>query len=624
MNEELKNEVTPQNNEAADRIRSYDRTEQINNTKNRINAILKPWDNEVFVFDFGHYYHDEALNDNNEPEQHFEFQSVIQGSKKYIETLFPNYEDKQTDYRYFERDIKEACNISKDTPNEIKPDNEKTHITPKKEIVAREPFKTEDWAKALAKNTDIGGCLLVSSIVKGNHQSAVWVVLKKPIRGLNSYDKKVFCYMSCEQCKKKGNGCTKTSSEEKEIKSIFDEINELLSNELVYNTELEIYRQSIRAAISQVFVRNIAHNLVPNVLERLGGVNAFSKDGIERLIKKPNAYISDIRLPMNQHNLQVAHFISYISNRCKYLSKATYGVAKEEKFFLVYGKLFKDLDANRILLNFLSGEDDFKYKVIFRHNGELFKGNNATQMRVSLPEGVLGAQAFYNILENIICNTAKHKTTDGIVEFTVNFIDIPLDKEHPFAGEDKFYRVEIWDNVPITRTDKELKEQIENIKKDNQYASYFGLTKDNEASKTTKGADYIFDSCADNPGEEKIKDAADWLVCKQNIQLNKSVIDPKNHTLRTRSLGLIEMEASAAFLRQEDLPEIESEKYDLKDGKHYNKYDNDDKYYPYFIQAFKHKLDNQEGFSLGYRFYMKKPDNSENKNNKIKKLSGLI
>ena len=234
--------------------------------------------------------------------------------------------------------------------------------------------------------------------------------------------------------------------------------------------------------------------------------------------------------------------------------------------------------------------------------------NDTNDIQVSLPAGALGAQAFYSILENIIRNTAK-PDNKGVVVYTVNFIDKPLLK-NPFAAEDQYYRVEISDNVPIKKMkEEELKHEIENIKKENQYALYFGQTKDGEASKTTKGTDDFYVSYADNTGEERITDAADLMVYKQNTQLNNSVIDPKNHTLRTRSLGLIVMEASDAFLRQEDLPEIESKKYDLKDGKHYNKFDKYANYYPYFIQTFKKELDNQEGlFSLGYRFYMKKPD----------------
>lgn len=611
MNEESVHEVTPHSIAVTDGIGPYDSREKKNETKEFINEILDSWDNGVLVFDFGHYYYDETINNDNEG-KHFFFKTEITGSKKYIETLFPNGKDTTTDYRYFDRSIKEVCNISKEK-HVIKPGEEGEYETQMKEIVSKKTFKTDEWANKLATHTDIGGCLLVSSIKAGNHQSAVWVVLKNPIEELVG----VRCCMTCEMCSEyNGRDCGRDYipfSPPEEISKIFKKIDELLFNELVFNSEQrtnnEIYRQSTRAAISQVFVRDIANNLVLNVLKHLRDEDSFSYPNLYKLINKPEAtstYTSDIELRLYNHNQQLANLFSYVADRCLYLSKATYGVAKEDGVLLVYGELFKNLDANRILLNHISGKKNFKYKIIFMYNGNPL--NDTNDIQVSLPAGALGAQAFYSILENIIRNTAKpdHKS---VVVYTVNFIDKPLLK-NPFAAEDQYYRVEISDNVPIKKMkEEELKHEIENIKKENQYALYFGRTKDNETSKTTKGTDDIYVSCADNTGEERITDAADLMVYKQNTQLNNSVIDPKNHTLRTRSLGLIVMEASAAFLRQEDLPEIEREEYDLKDGKHYNKFDKYAKYYPYFIQTFKKELDNQEGlFSLGYRFYMKKPN----------------
>ncbi|HKM12564.1 MAG TPA: SPASM domain-containing protein [Bacteroidales bacterium] len=431
----------------------------------------------------------------------------------------------------------------------------------------------------------------------------------------------------------------------------------------------EVLKQATRAAISQVFVRNIAHNIVSHVLIHLTNEKSFSPEGIYKLINKSNAYISNIVIPQynakkdkvnnkkleigieylkstieetgadfrnafeqvlplfnykinnEEKNLystqQVANLFSYVANRCLYLNEATYGVSNMVGIKRVYGELFKELDANRILLNHIPAIDNFSYKINVRHNGKILTDND--DISVSLPADVLGAQAFYNIIENIIRNTAKHNNSksdveNGVFIFTVNFIDEPLDKNDPFSDEDKYYRVEIWDNVPITSDKAKLDEEIENIKKEEKYRQYFYETKKEE--------------------KEPIKDAADLLVFKQNTRMNNSIIDPVNHTLRTGSLGLIEMEASTAFLRQIDLPEIEDDYYTLKHGEYYNKYDGKD--YPYFIQAFKKDLGKdksgvQIGYSLGYRFYMKKPekyliisDNTFNKDDKKQLLNNGI
>ena len=584
---------------------SYDSEKKINEIKQSLNKILKSWGNEVYVFDFGHYYYDEAIN-NNENEKHFFFKTVIKGSKRYIETLFPNRKDETTDYRHFDRRIKEVCNISDEVnENNEKDDSFELNV---KEIVSKKVFDTSVWAEKLASQK-IGGCLLVSSIIAGNHQSAVWVVLKKPIEGF--FTGKTYCFMPCEMCPDNYNGCSKgfLSLKEKKIYAIFSNIEDLLINELVYNSELrtksDIYHESIYAAICQVFVRIIPHNHIPNILDNLSKVEGLST-GIKHLSYEQMVYNSDIEAEQSQ---SVASFFSYVANRSKYLSDATIlddaTYLKEVEFRSVY-KLFIDFDANRILLNHISSKYKFKYKIVFMHKKSIIAADK--DIFVSLPAGDLGAQAFYNILENIISNTAEYKKLKGVFEviFTVNFVD-HLDIKHPFLDEDKYYLVEIWDNVPIRKSASNFNKEIKDIKNDPQrleeYNQYFGIDENNNKEKDTVNSS---DVCAKN-NEDKIKDAADLLVYKQNTRLNKSVINPNTNKLRINYHDLIEMEASAAYLRQEKLPEIEGDNYNLKHGHLYNIID--DKYYPYFIQAFKHELQDGE-FSLGYRFYMKKPEKS--------------
>ncbi|MDO4729365.1 MAG: hypothetical protein Q4B43_10245 [Bacteroidota bacterium] len=486
--------------------------------------------------------------------------------------------------------------------------------------------------------------------------------------------------------------------------------------------ENETRKQSTRVAITQVFVRNIAHNIVSHVLIHLTTEKAFSVAGIYQLINKSNTYQSDIKLPeinilekgvsvseineridgmirlldwfqdndkadkdstlkttlrslLNENvkskayienidtskkklqeskiidedevvessriklkkvieeardnfieafekistlfndkvynqiqilypNQQVANLFSYVTNRCLYLNEATYDVSNMVGIKRVYGELFKELDVNRILLNHISAIDNFRYKINFQHNGKKLDDNN--DISVSLPADALGAQAFYNIIENIIRNTAKHNNskTDDVIKFTVNFIDETLNEKEPFYEENKYYRVEIWDDMPIIMDKAKLDKEIENIKKEDKYYEYFGITKDKDDSKTIKGT--ISSSGGTERKEEpEIKNASDLLVFKQNNRMNNSIINPKDHTLRTNSLGLIEMEASAAFLRQIDISEIESNYYTIYgNNKYYNRIEGKD--YPYFIQAFKKEV--AKDSYLGYRFYMKKPE----------------
>ena len=233
---------------------SYDSEKKINETKQSINRILEEnWGNGIYVFDFGHYYYDKTLNIDEE-NNHYYYKTVIKGSKRYIETLYPNGNDKKTDYTYFDRSIKEVCNIS----DEVNENNEEddTYAQKVKEIVSKKLFKTSDWVHDL-QNNKIGGCLFVSSIVAGNHQSAVWVVLKKPIEGF--IKGKTYCFMSCERCPEKegrrerDNDCPKglVSLRDKRINNIFSIIDDLLINEIFY------YLPD--------FVREIAHKYFPDI-----------------------------------------------------------------------------------------------------------------------------------------------------------------------------------------------------------------------------------------------------------------------------------------------------------------------------------------------------------------------
>ena len=109
------------------------------------------------------------------------------------------------------------------------------------------------------------------------------------------------------------------------------------------------------------------------------------------------------------------------------------------------------------------------------------------------------------------------------------------------------------------------------------------------------------------PNIEHIDDLANKLKHDNSFvfqeKLSQIILDNSNdkeQRLRNHSLGLLEMKASAAFLRQIDLPEIEQGCYRIEpDIEFYNKNDNCP---PYIIKAFKTTEE-----CLGYRIFIKKP-----------------
>ena len=213
----------------------------------------------------------------------------------------------------------------------------------------------------------------------------------------------------------------------------------------------------------------------------------------------------------------------------------------------------------RILLNYISGVSNFKYKfklMVADEKGDEKEMTVDNDIGVAFPSDVLGCHAFYNIIENIIRNTAKHAKNTGEVTITIKFKDVVVKDCDDIEEAAELYCVEIDNGVSV--------------------------------------------------------DNIDELVKDQNERLNQSVL--KNNRLRSSNLGLLEMEASAAFLRQIDLPEIESDDY-LIDHDNNLFHERNEKKRLNILKAFAfYDRNNEKGETikvktgrLGYRFFVQKP-----------------
>lgn len=300
--------------------------------------------------------------------------------------------------------------------------------------------------------------------------------------------------------------------------------------------------KAVGAAVNQVNNRNLSHNIGSHVLSKFTGDDFYRN--IEKYAKKPDKEGYDPcykELGIND-NEQLAYFNRYLKNRMDYLSEVTFGVPSILVSKNFYSDVFRELDQVRLLLNHISGVPAFEYKFRLRYNRKPLNGQK--DIAVAFPSDVLANQAFYNIIENIIRNTAKHASTDrnknenDCVMFTIDFSD-DFSKDDDFPEYREYYCVEI-DN---------------------------GIEESNIES----------------------------LVKDQNRRINDSIIDEHNN-LRTRGLGLIEMEASAAFLRQINIAKIDSYVYEFSD---------DDEYCNQEKNLIILKAINKGG-ALGYRFYLPK------------------
>ena len=343
------------------------------------------------------------------------------------------------------------------------------------------------------------------------------------------------------------------------------------SEVLIPELKIEIQKQAIRAAISQVMARNMSHNIGSHVMNKLIGdlrsleLLDFEKDKtsyksskltelhgkIEEKLKKDDWYDkADAKLKSRALKNEIAlklisDFNSYVKCRMDYLADLTFGTPAMLSSKNVYTDIFEDLDKVRLLLDNISGRgQQFQYRLLFKDKDNQL--NKETDFPVAIPNDVLGCQAFYNIIENVIRNTAKHSTNASIPikEFTINFreidedeIDGNIDLWHEVQS---LYCVEIYDNLPI--------------------------------------------------------DNIEALVKSQNLKINGKILDEENK-LRGESLGMIEMDASAAYLRQLEIVEVDSDDYDVDED--------------YKIYNSKGKLNILKAFNkngcLAYRFFIKKP-----------------
>lgn len=306
------------------------------------------------------------------------------------------------------------------------------------------------------------------------------------------------------------------------------------------NDIAELEKQAIKAAISQVMARNMSHNIGSHVLSKFKDDTEIGKVG-----KTENQYIGKVGF-QNEKELesqkQIAYFNEYLKNRMDFLADiATTDPVMETPMYLVRD-IIKGFDKNRILLNRISGvsnETKFKLKILVENDGnaiDITSTDNNEDPLFSIPNEILGAQAFFILLENIIRNIYKHGSPKkgSEIEITINV--------KTFGKDSSFYEVSIYDNI------------------------------------------------------EKSESEVARIVSKRNSSFNDSVLE--NNALRSNSLGTIEMDVCAAYLRCLPINSIEENVFQLSE--------NNESETPKLIYAYKHKL-NADKYSLGYKIFISKP-----------------
>lgn len=326
----------------------------------------------------------------------------------------------------------------------------------------------------------------------------------------------------------------------------------------------EMKREASRAAISQVMARNMSHNIGSHVLSRYKSIADFRSETIEeplqykaeKLNVNPLLNSSFVSHQGVSAATQRAYFNEYLKNRMDFLADvATTDPTLESHLYLLKDVL-AGLDKNRILLNRISGLDsgiEFDIEVYLKKdNGELLaiqSDDSSNDRPLAIPNDILGCQAFYIIIENIIRNVTKHSKADERSRGakTLKFlIKVVLERYRENPG---YYEVSIYDS--FHETPAKMSEIVE----------------------------------------------------KRNAMIRDTVLDARTNKLRVVGLGTVEMVVCAAYLRRVPLDLIENDFYKLNDQRYAER---KGVKIPNVIYAYSHKVENQKA-SLGYKFYIRVP-----------------
>jgi len=174
-------------------------------------------------------------------------------------------------------------------------------------------------------------------------------------------------------------------------------LNEIAFKDLMPGLYEDIENQATRAAISQVMARNTSHNIGAHVMNKLiGDLNydtLFKKknyNSIELItlytetIKKWNQdRLKDNKLELTEEEQkqkilldQISIFNNYVKCRMDYLADISFGTPLMQTNKYAYADLFKELDKVRLLLEHISGLDNFEFEIKFTRNGKEFKKDN--------------------------------------------------------------------------------------------------------------------------------------------------------------------------------------------------------------------------------------------------------
>lgn len=280
-----------------------------------------------------------------------------------------------------------------------------------------------------------------------------------------------------------------------------------LANKVAYGQIRQSARnESIKSAKAAIMSRNMSHNLGSHVMvylkQHLSSVEEMVKKGVLEDLHGKDEKIKDKNLPFL---MGLGRFLAYLQERQDYIATvatdyipyptvvnfkdAIYDELKPE---LRYQRHHKEgdpsgLKLSNLLLDYIVFSEGIKSSDRIEIRFNAFNGNGEVpkdlrELNVALPSGIMGRQAFFSIMENIIRNSAKH---DGSNIGAFDKLSFSFDI---LKGEE-LEKVDFWGDETGG-----IKQRY--MKKRNRYV-YFGITTNVNKPKPDKEMDVLLKTVSD-------------------------------------------------------------------------------------------------------------------------------
>lgn len=179
-----------------------------------------------------------------------------------------------------------------------------------------------------------------------------------------------------------------------------------------------------------------------------------------------------------------------------------------------------------------NGERVADKKIIISERYDEAKNRFEDDFQLAIPGGVVGQQAFFTILENIIRNSAKHSWSDAKMRNGEKNLEITIEFTNDHRHNDQEIEFIIWDNISNVQCHKPKKTDAQ----EDDTEAPNGLSKKGRRDKK------------DDPKQSE----ADPILETLNTYFKRPLIDNDGALIR-EAWGLAEMRISTGFLRGRDV-----------------------------------------------------------------------